>query len=107
SKGLVRIEKDLSKTIGKNKNSKNEKLKGKIDSLIESVQQGVFYKNLENYFSFFYPERNTVLDYIDSAALIVLDEPSRIRESFENWEQGFMEQFKSLLEDREVLPEQS
>ena len=107
NQGIARIKKDLTKTIDKSKNPKDEKLKEKIGALIEGIEEGVFYKNLENYFPFFYPDRNTILDYIDSSAVIVLDEPSRIKEGFESWEHGFTEQFKTLLEDREVLPEQS
>ncbi|MFY9176599.1 MAG: transcription-repair coupling factor [Caldicoprobacterales bacterium] len=107
NKGLAKIEENLSKAINKSKNPRDERLKEKVWGLIESIGEDVFYKKLENYFPFFYPDKKTVLDYTDPSTLIVLDEPSRIRESFESWEQGFTEQFKALLEDREVLPGQS
>jgi hypothetical protein len=35
-----------------------------------------------------------------------LDEPSRLGERFGGWEFEFLEHFKTLLEDREVLPGQ-
>ncbi|WP_252228654.1 transcription-repair coupling factor [Caldicoprobacter algeriensis] len=82
-------------------------LKEKIERVLNALDEGVCDGSLERYFSFFYPERATVFDYLYASTLIVLDEPARIRERCQGYFNEFQEHFKELLQRFEVLPRQS
>lgn len=81
-------------------------LKGKVDLVLDKLSEGVYDSLLEGYFSFLYPGRNTLFDYLDDSALVVLDEPARLRERGMGYGLEMQEHFKELLEKGEVLPEQ-
>lgn len=82
-------------------------LKQKMERILNALDQGAWEASLEGYFSFFYPQRATVFDYLEGSALIVLDEPARIRERCQGYISEFQEHFKDLLQRYEVLPGQS
>ncbi|HZJ58306.1 MAG TPA: transcription-repair coupling factor [Clostridia bacterium] len=102
ARGLEGIKRDLAAATKKGKQGP----KTRVSALLEDMEQGMQSRNLENYFSFFYPENNSLFDYMSPESLVVLDEPSRMGESFSGWEEEFIEHFKTLLEDGEVLPGQ-
>ena len=81
-------------------------LQEKVESVLEKLDEGIYDSSLEGFFSFLYPERSTLFDYLDESALIVLDEPARLRERGTGYGVELQEHFKELLEKGEVLPEQ-
>ena len=104
-RGIEGIRKDFTSATGKEGKGR-DRLKERVSGLLEAMEQGIHHRNLENYFPFFYPENNTLFDYLGPETLVVLDEPSRIGEGFTGWEEEFIEHFSNLLEDGEVLPGQ-
>ena len=108
--GIVRIKKSLDTSLKRLKAEGEEvrsRLQGKINALVEKLEEGIYDESLENYFPFFYSDGNTVIRYLNKSALIVLDEPIRLRERFNGWKLEFEEHFIRLLQDGEVLPEQA
>ena len=101
-RGIEGIRKDFTSATGKEGKGR-DRLKERVSGLLEAMEQGIHHRNLENYFPFFYPENNTLFDYLGPETLVVLDEPSRIGEGFTGWEEEFIEHFSNLLEDGEVL----
>jgi transcription-repair coupling factor (superfamily II helicase) len=85
---------------------KNHSLKEKVGLILEKLDEGIYDSSLEGFFSFLYPGRNTLFDYLDDSALIVLDEPARLRERGIGYGVEMQEHFKELLSRGEVLPEQ-
>jgi len=79
----------------------------KVHRVLDRLNEGIYDTALEGYFCFFYPERSTVFEYLDTSSLVVLDEPARIRERCLEYSDGWQEYFKELLPKGEVLPEQS
>jgi len=108
--GIAKIKQSLKLSMERlesiRENAK-ENIQGKINELIEKMEEGIYDETLENYLPFFYPQGTTILQYLDSSALVVLDEPARIRERFEGWKHEFEEHFVRLLQSGEVLPEQA
>ena len=107
--GKKAIEKSLSALLRKNKGKESwdgDKLKEKIDGILEKLDQGTT-DGLESFFPFFYPQAVSLLEYLDPSALIVMDEPARIRDRWESLRFEFEEYFKGLLSQAEVLPEQA
>ena len=90
-------------TAGKKKDA--EKLSEVIREDIDKLKQGVYFECIERYLSFFKLEFNSILDYLKDF-IIIIDEPNRVRQRYDNIELEFQEQFKGLLTSNEVLPEQ-
>ena len=90
-------------TAGKKKDA--EKLSEVIREDIDKLKQGVYFEGIERYLSFFKLEFNSILDYLKDF-IIIIDEPNRVRQRYDNIELEFQEQFKGLLTSNEVLPEQ-
>ena len=107
---IAKIKKSLDTSLQRLSSEKEEvrdRLEEKVRALIEKLEEGIYDEALENYFPFFYPNGGTIIRYLNKSALVVLDEPIRIRERFNGWKLEFEEHFISLLQDGEVLPEQA
>jgi len=107
--GIAKINKSLDdslKRLSLDGEKVGDKLQEKIKTLIEKLEEGIYDETLENYFSFF-SNGDTIIRYLNKSALIVLDEPIRIRERFNGWKFEFEEHFITLLQNGEVLPEQA
>lgn len=108
--GITEIERSLHQLIQKmhkDADFDKERLESRIEHLLENINSGVMEDVLFNYYPFFYEKTSTILDYAGKNALIILDEPSRIREHSQAASDEFAEHFKDLLIKGEVLPEQS
>ena len=60
----------------------------------------------EQFAPIIYPKCDTILDYA-ATPLVILDEPSRIKESLSAFEEEIRETYTSLIESGVVLPEES
>lgn len=99
------LEKRLKALNAAGKKKDAEKLSEIIKEDIDKLNQGVYFEGLERYLSFFKLEFNSILDYLKDF-IIIIDEPNRVRQRYDNIELEFQEQFKGLLASNEVLPEQ-
>lgn len=108
--GKAKIEKSLTRLMQKMKKQEGfdkAQLRNRIDSLLEQMDHGVMEERLMNFFPFFYETPGSLLDYAGKEAVIVLDEPVRIREHSSQAAEEFAEYFRDLLMKGEVLPEQA
>jgi transcription-repair coupling factor (superfamily II helicase) len=84
--------------------TKNEQLIHKVVGDIEKLRETAKIKNIDRYFSKFYPEWSTLLDFISKKSFVVLDEPKRAIERGRASYEEFSQTYKSLLEKNIVLP---
>ncbi len=82
-----------------------EKLQSNLSHDIERLKQGIYFDGIEKYTSFFRERFFSLVDYFEDC-IVIIDEPSRVRQRSENVDLEFQEHFKQLLESNEVLPEQ-
>ncbi|MDF2839382.1 MAG: mfd [Clostridia bacterium] len=82
-----------------------EKLNEVIREDIDKLNQGVYFEGIERYLNFFKLEFSSILDYLKDF-IIIIDEPNRVRQRYDNIELEFQEHFKQLLAVNEALPEQ-
>ena len=67
------------------------------DYLIECIEEGTNQQYLEGFASFFYEQPGTVFDYLTDPSFIMADDPSRIAEVLDFYEQEKNEQTKQLI----------
>ena len=84
-----------------------ERLQGKVGELLEKLHQDMYFTGLEQYQTFFYPEKASLLDYMGRNLFVVLDEANRIQEAQEYLEKERRQSFGELLLKGGVLPGQS
>lgn len=78
-------------------------LEQRINSHIEKLKEGMYFPGMEQYRPVLLSQMGLLTDYFPDA-LLVLDEPARIREQQGAMEQDFGEMLGSLLERGRVLP---
>lgn len=100
---MVELNKTKQNYTGIVKTSLEEKTARKTEKLEQSKQ----FKGADLYMPYFYKERTSLIDYLESDALIFIDEPSRVKEKVEIKTSEFDENFNTVLERGEVLPTQS
>ncbi len=91
---------DLKKSLEKAKLSPDEFIYD-----IERMEENIYFEGIESYLPFMLEKDYCLFDYLKDA-IIIFDEPNRVRERYNNIELEFFDQFKALLEDNKVLPEQ-
>jgi transcription-repair coupling factor (superfamily II helicase) len=109
-KGRQEIEKSfrqLMQKMQKDPDFDRDRLRNRVDQLLEDMDHGVLEDQLYNYFPFFYDKPSSLLDYAGKDICLIFDEPSRIREHNHTAAEEFSEYFKDLLMRGEVLPEQT
>ncbi|HCJ57848.1 MAG TPA: transcription-repair coupling factor [Clostridiaceae bacterium] len=104
------IEKELNKRLklyeaSAKKKALGEKLKDKITEDIEKIRNNIYFRGIDRYSAFFYEKDLCITDYL-SDFMVVVDEPNRVRQRFDNIRLEYEEHFKSLLEEGELLPAQ-
>ncbi|WP_182201612.1 transcription-repair coupling factor [Paraliobacillus salinarum] len=80
-----------------------EKLSQAITEDIDRLNQQERYQELIKYVSFFYEEKNSLLDYLPENGCIVLDEMSRIQEAALHLDQTDAEWHQTLLEEHQMV----
>nr|WP_168198205.1 transcription-repair coupling factor [Crassaminicella thermophila] len=104
---IEKIKADFEKHSKKTKGEAYDRLKEKINHLIEALEIQNYPQGFENYLNYYYPDNQFLIDYFEENALIFIDEPSRIKERADTAYKELQESFKGLLEKGQVLPEQA
>ena len=81
-------------------------LRERVMHHLERFENGARFDNEEQYLPFFYPERISVADWA-SDALFVIDEPVRVKEALDGYEEDVRETYASLLQAGMILPSQA
>jgi len=105
-RAVEKIRNELGKTLDKLEVDQRQKLKDKISETIEKIENLGVFKGKDTLLPFFEERGATLLDYLDKEAILLADEPGRLREKSEGYIEEFRENFKTLLERGEVLPTQ-
>ncbi|TGU99127.1 transcription-repair coupling factor, partial [Mesorhizobium sp. M00.F.Ca.ET.186.01.1.1] len=75
----VRLEQKLGETVAKLKDgAAKEKVVERIGSDVERMKQGQRFAQLYSYVSVIYPSQDTLISYMPSETLLIMDEPSRV-----------------------------
>jgi len=109
-KGKESIRKSYHHLLKKAKDDKNFdrlQLQDRMESLLEEMDQGIISDRLENFFPFFFDKPGYLLDYAGREAVIVLDEPVRLKQRSDQAGEEFTTYFNDMLLRGEVLPEQA
>ena len=105
--GKDRIQEDLKNISAKLKAPMAKKLQEKLGEIIEKMDNLEDFQGIKTLAPYFYQRTSSLIDYLDSQAIIMLDEPDRIRERIGAYHEEFQENFKNLLQGGEVLPQQA
>lgn len=76
------------------------------DHLVEYMETGRNNQFLSRYLPYFYEEDARVWDYLTADSIVILDDPNRILENLDLLEKESHEDFKSLLERGETVPQE-
>ncbi|MFD1039879.1 transcription-repair coupling factor [Virgibacillus byunsanensis] len=102
--GANRLEEALAKTLKKRKsNEAKEKLLEVIEYDIDRLKNLEHFQEMNKYIGFLYKNPTSLLDYLPSNGLIIMDELSRIQETATNLDTEEAEWYSSLLESNKMV----
>ncbi|MGG4034783.1 transcription-repair coupling factor [Paenibacillus cisolokensis] len=81
-----------------------DRLRIEIGAELERLREHVYFPELYKYIALLYPERKTLLDYMPSDTLLLLDEPTRLVETARQLERDEAEWATHLLQNGKSLP---
>ncbi|KAB3531903.1 transcription-repair coupling factor [Alkaliphilus pronyensis] len=97
---------EMKKTTEKLTKEASTRLQEKFNEIIEKSRELHNTKSVELLMSFLDGKEASVLDYLKQDALLIIDEPRRLREKAEGALKEFSDSFQTLLERGEALPTQ-
>ncbi len=101
----VTVEKLLKKHVS---TSKDEKLASisieKIGWEVEQLRSYHLFGQAFKYVTAIYPEKTTIVDYLSTDTIVVIDDPFRIQDSIEHIEKEEAEWQTTMLESGELIP---
>ena len=97
--GLKRITAAYAKAAKKPLSQEQlDRLREKRDYLIECVEEGINAQYLEGFISYFYDEPGFLWDYVKDPAFLMVDDPSRMEEILNFYDQEEAENRRQILE---------
>lgn len=81
-----------------------DKLKAEIQHDIELMREGQHFQGIYKYISLLYPERHTLMNYLDKDTVLVIDEPARLQETAKQLDRDEAEWMTNLLQEGKSLP---
>ncbi|GGG24625.1 transcription-repair coupling factor [Paenibacillus abyssi] len=81
-----------------------DRMREEIGSEIEKLRQQVYFSEIYKYISLLYPERQTIIDYMQEDTLLIIDEPTRLIETARQLERDEAEWATHLLQNGKSLP---
>lgn len=102
-RGAEQLERILTETLSKlRKNTAKEKLSEHVSHEIEQLREKQMPQGAFKYMSLFYEKPASLLDYVGSETVVVLDEVSRVRETGEHLDKEEAEWRTTLTEQGEM-----
>ena len=109
-KAVPTIKSELKQIVSELKNQGRKEsastLEAKVKEDIEQIEEGIVIKGLETYVPFMDLHTVTILDYIPKESLIVVDEPTKLKDKCERLYEEYQESMKDRLEYGHILPTQ-
>jgi transcription-repair coupling factor (superfamily II helicase) len=81
-----------------------QRLNETIGHEVEQLRERQYFQDIFKYISFLYPERHTLLDYMEPDSLLFVDEPLRLLETSKQLERDEAEMVTDLLQAGRILP---
>lgn len=81
-----------------------ERLRAEIGGELDKLREHVYFPEIYKYIALLYPERQTIMDYMPSDTLLLLDEPTRLIETSKQLERDESEWALHLLQNGKSLP---
>ncbi|MBZ5751172.1 MULTISPECIES: transcription-repair coupling factor [Metabacillus] len=104
NRSIQAVEAGLAKSLKKTKNEQQkELLVENIQYDLERLRNGQISQDLYKYASLFYHEATSLLDYFPDESIVILDEISRIHETYDQLDREEAEWYTSLLEDGKII----
>lgn len=104
---IEEIKKELDKTIKNFIKSKEEKyaerLEDKFNHYIERIQNNLTIENIDIILPYMIKDLSSIIEYLAKDAVVLVDEPTRINESVDSLNKGFIEKYRELYSSGEVL----
>ena len=95
------LERQLDKMTDR---SAKERLLTEIGAELEKLREHTYFSEIYKYISLLYPERQSIMDYMPSDSLLILDEPTRLIETARQLERDEAEWALHLLQNGKSLP---
>lgn len=104
NRSIQAIEAGLAKNLKKMKNEQQkEMLLENIQYDLERLRNNQFGQDLFKFSSLFYEQPTSLLDYFSADSIVILDEISRIHETYDQLEREEAEWFTGLLEEGKIF----
>lgn len=81
-------------------------LRENMQEVLESLDQGSFFPGIEQYLPYFYAQAANLIDYLPEGALVLVDEPQRVKSICESIQKERAETFSQLVVKGKALPSQ-
>lgn len=104
--GLEKLKAALKVAVAPLDAERGRQLKKYIEYDCERLQSGVSFPGRLRYWPFFLEESATMLDYLPTDTVVVLDEPTRLLEKAEGAARDLKEQYAAMLMGGQILPAQ-
>jgi transcription-repair coupling factor (superfamily II helicase) len=82
------------------------KLQERVESHLAKLEEGLYFPGLEQYANFFYDYLGTLIDYFPEPPLVLVDEPTRIKEASSDLELRDADRQTTMVEKGGLLPGQ-
>ncbi len=104
--GLEQIRTALQTALTRLDYGRGHLLKKNVEYDMERLQSGIVFPGKPRYWPFFLRDAATLLDYLPSDTVVVLDEPTRLLEKAESAAHDLKEQYAAMLIGGQILPAQ-
>ncbi len=95
--------KSISKKLDANA---EQSLREKFEEITEKLREFDGHGDIERFLPYIYENPSTLLDYFDKNAILILDDPNRLKERSDRFRDEFNQNFNVLIERGEVFPKQ-
>ncbi|HHV61937.1 MAG TPA: transcription-repair coupling factor [Firmicutes bacterium] len=103
--GLKAIESEVASSDKTAPHARSREVRLRVTEHLEKFKEGVYFDSDEQYLPYFYPGMQSLLDYATNP-IVILDEPARLKEALSGFTRELHEDYLSLLEKGQILPEQ-
>ncbi len=98
----LRAQFDLLESAGKGLEA--ARLEERIGDVLQALDQRAHARGLEYFLPFLYPESATLLDYLPADSVVILDEPGRLVERYQEFQKDLSEVEAARLDQGLLLP---
>ncbi len=99
---------DMEEGLKKLKKEVKKETNEEIYTNFEKIKEKIYFEGIENYIDYLYPQEDkSLFSYLKKDAMVIFNEPSRIREKAKNYHDEFKENYKTYLERGMILKSQA